>query len=148
MAWPLHRSATPVRVPDLPRPAQHRLAMQPSGLHWHVLIASPELPSETPSHWQSYSTLGKPQLQAKTFLLLLIQRWSSHLPSQKEAWHPSPYHLQSKRSALQGLLLKWRPERIIPERTDRPERCWLSQGRDRQAAAARSEGWRSVRLCT
>lgn len=105
----------------------------------------PQLPSaSTLAFSQSSSTLGRPQLQAKPFLLLLTQRRISHLPSQKEEWPPSPYCLQSKRRALQSLFLKWRPEWVISEWTESSQRRWLSQGGDQQAAAARSEGWWSV----
>lgn len=116
--WPYSPLVYSVVPSSSPPPSPLRLAL---GCHPQTLW---------PSHSQPSSTLRRPQLQAKPFLLLLTQKRSSHLSSQKEEWHPSPYCLQSKRRALQSLFLKWRADWVIPEWTERPERCWLSQGKD------------------
>lgn len=84
MAW-RWALALPVRMPYLPSPARHHLAMW-----WHVLCASSPVPPPGPvlpsarslvTSQPVSSMLGRLQLQAEIFLLLLIQR-SSSTPSQ------------------------------------------------------------------
>lgn len=70
--WPYSPLVYSVVPSSSPQPSPLRLAL---GCHPQTLW---------PSHSQPSSTLRRPQLQAKPFLLLLTQKRSSHLSSQKE----------------------------------------------------------------
>lgn len=153
VAWPLHYSSAPVCVLYLPRPVQHYLAMQPSGLQWRDLITSPAQRSLPGPGLLSADALAFSQL-------VFLHPWEANfLASVNPEEERSPSFPGGRMTPFSILSAKQKESTTV---------CFWSEGlsgssqnglrdhigadylrvRDQQAAAARSDRWWSVGLFT